>query len=72
MQTGLSREELISRITRDLAEAVNKMAPSGELPSEPTQGSNETTCSTTCLRVGRKPIQAVKTMSRAAAIKEAC
>jgi len=43
MQTGLSREELISRITRDLPEAVNKMTPDGKLPAEPTQGSNETT-----------------------------
>ena len=43
MQTGLSREELISRITRDLPEAVNKMTPDGKLPVEPTQGSNETT-----------------------------
>jgi len=43
MQTGLSREELISRITRDLPEAVNKMTPDGKLPPEPTQGSNETT-----------------------------
>jgi uncharacterized protein YidB (DUF937 family) len=43
MQTGLSREELISRIIRDLPEAVNKMTPNGELPAEPTQGSGETT-----------------------------
>nr|WP_245265600.1 YidB family protein [Mesorhizobium sp. LSJC265A00] len=34
MQTGLSREELISRITRDLPEAVSKMTPTGELPVE--------------------------------------
>ncbi|MER9257948.1 YidB family protein [Mesorhizobium sp. M0619] len=34
MQTGLSREELISRITRDLPEAVSKMTPAGELPVE--------------------------------------
>ncbi|BCH05505.1 hypothetical protein MesoLj131b_75040 (plasmid) [Mesorhizobium sp. 131-2-5] len=27
METGLSREELISRITRDLPEAINKMTP---------------------------------------------
>jgi uncharacterized protein YidB (DUF937 family) len=33
-QTGLSREELISRITRDLPEAVDKLTPNGELPSE--------------------------------------
>ena len=43
MQTGLSREELISRITRDLPEAVNKMTPDGKFPVEPMQGSNETT-----------------------------
>lgn len=43
MQTGLSREELISRITRDLPEAVNKMTPNGELPPGPTQSSDETT-----------------------------
>jgi uncharacterized protein YidB (DUF937 family) len=42
MQTGLSREELISRITRDLPDAVNKMTPSGVLPSE-AGGSDETT-----------------------------
>jgi len=42
-QTGLSREELISRITRDLPEAVNRLTPNGELPPEPTQGSDETT-----------------------------
>ncbi|CCV15443.1 YidB family protein [Mesorhizobium sp. STM 4661] len=41
-QTGLSREELIARITRDLPEAVNKMTPNGELPVEPTQGSEKT------------------------------
>ncbi len=32
-QTGLSREELISRITQVLPEAVDKMTPNGELPS---------------------------------------
>ncbi|RWB51854.1 YidB family protein [Mesorhizobium sp.] len=32
MQTGLSRDELISRITRDLPEAINKLTPNGELP----------------------------------------
>ncbi|MDG4851428.1 MULTISPECIES: YidB family protein [unclassified Mesorhizobium] len=32
MQTGLSRDELIARITRDLPEAVNKLTPNGELP----------------------------------------
>ena len=43
MQTGLSREDLISRITRDLPEAVNKMTPDGKLPAEPTRDSGETT-----------------------------
>ncbi len=43
MQTGLSREELISRITRDLPEAVSQMTPSGKMPSEPTKSSDETT-----------------------------
>ncbi|ESY14747.1 MULTISPECIES: YidB family protein [unclassified Mesorhizobium] len=43
MQTGLSREELISRITRDLPEAVSKMTPTGELPVEAPKGSGETT-----------------------------
>ncbi|MEO5758826.1 MAG: YidB family protein [Mesorhizobium sp.] len=43
LQTGLSREELISRITRDLPEAVNKMTPDGELPNAPTEGSDEPT-----------------------------
>jgi uncharacterized protein YidB (DUF937 family) len=43
-QTGLSRDELIARITRDLPEAINKLTPNGELPlSEPTQGSDQTT-----------------------------
>lgn len=43
-QTGLSREELITRITRDLPEAVNNMTPNGELPAAgPTQGPGETT-----------------------------
>ncbi|MES0139377.1 YidB family protein [Mesorhizobium sp. M0016] len=42
MQTGLSREELISRITRDLPEAVSKMTPTGELPEAP-KSSGETT-----------------------------
>ncbi len=32
-QTGLSREELISRITQTLPEAVNMMTPRGEMPS---------------------------------------
>jgi uncharacterized protein YidB (DUF937 family) len=45
MQTGLSREELIARITRDLPEAINQLTPNGgEIPpAEPTHGSDETT-----------------------------
>ncbi|BCG96825.1 YidB family protein [Mesorhizobium sp. 131-2-1] len=33
MQTGLSRDELIARITKDLPEAVDKLTPDGELPT---------------------------------------
>lgn len=33
-QTGLSREELLSRLTRELPEAVNKFTPEGRLPTE--------------------------------------
>ena len=32
-QTGLSRQELIDRITRDLPDAVDRMTPDGELPA---------------------------------------
>jgi len=32
-QTGLSREELIERITRALPEAVDQMTPDGQIPS---------------------------------------
>lgn len=32
--TGLSRDELLSRLTRDLPEAVNKFTPDGRLPTE--------------------------------------
>src|SRR5262249_22950172 len=41
-QTGLSKEDLIERITRDLPEAVDKMTPTAELPSESdkTRGPN--------------------------------
>jgi uncharacterized protein YidB (DUF937 family) len=35
-QTGLSREELIARITQVLPEAVDKMTPDGEIPSRGT------------------------------------
>ena len=33
-QTGLSREELLSRLTRDLPAAVDKFTPEGRLPTE--------------------------------------
>jgi uncharacterized protein YidB (DUF937 family) len=33
-QTGLSREELLSRLTRELPEAVDKFTPQGRLPTE--------------------------------------
>jgi uncharacterized protein YidB (DUF937 family) len=33
-QTGLSREELLSRLTRDLPAAVDKFTPGGRLPTE--------------------------------------
>jgi uncharacterized protein YidB (DUF937 family) len=33
-QTGLSREELIARITRNLPDAVNEMTPNGTLPAD--------------------------------------
>ena len=33
-QTGLSREELLSRLTRDLPVAVDKFTPAGRLPTE--------------------------------------
>jgi uncharacterized protein YidB (DUF937 family) len=39
-QTGLSRDELVKRIARDLPEAVDKMTPDGRLP-EPAAGSPE-------------------------------
>ena len=32
-QTGLSREELLERLTRNLPEAVNRMTPQGRLPT---------------------------------------
>ena len=35
-QTGLSREELIGRITQALPEAIDKMTPNGEFPSAAT------------------------------------
>lgn len=33
-QTGLSREELLARLTRDLPAAVDKFTPDGRLPTE--------------------------------------
>jgi uncharacterized protein YidB (DUF937 family) len=33
MQTGLTRDELIARITKDLPEVVDKLTPRGELPA---------------------------------------
>jgi uncharacterized protein YidB (DUF937 family) len=33
-QTGLSREELLDRLTKDLPEGVDKMTPDGRLPDE--------------------------------------
>jgi uncharacterized protein YidB (DUF937 family) len=33
-QTGLSREELLSRLTRELPAAVDKLTPEGRLPTE--------------------------------------
>jgi uncharacterized protein YidB (DUF937 family) len=33
-QTGLSRDELLSRLTRDLPAAVDKFTPEGRLPTE--------------------------------------
>lgn len=33
-QTGLSREELLSRLTRDLPAAVDRFTPDGRLPTE--------------------------------------
>jgi uncharacterized protein YidB (DUF937 family) len=40
-QTGLSREELIERITRALPEAVDRLTPDGELPPrKPKSGDN--------------------------------
>jgi uncharacterized protein YidB (DUF937 family) len=39
-QTGLSRDELIARITQALPEAVDKMTPNGEMPSAAASGSD--------------------------------
>jgi uncharacterized protein YidB (DUF937 family) len=37
-QTGLSRQELLSRLTRELPEAVDKFTPEGRLPTEDEAG----------------------------------
>ena len=37
-QTGLSREELLSRLTRELPNAVDKFTPNGRLPTEDEAG----------------------------------
>lgn len=34
-QTGLSRDELVSRLCRELPDAVDKYTPQGRIPSEP-------------------------------------
>jgi uncharacterized protein YidB (DUF937 family) len=34
-QTGLSREELLARLSRELPDAVDKYTPQGRLPTEP-------------------------------------
>ncbi len=34
-QTGLSREELLARLSRELPDAVDKYTPHGQLPTEP-------------------------------------
>jgi uncharacterized protein YidB (DUF937 family) len=40
-QTGLSREELVARITQTLPDAVDKMTPNGELPASSTENDSE-------------------------------
>ena len=37
-QTGLSREELLERLSRELPNAVDKMTPAGRLPTEEEAG----------------------------------
>ena len=37
-ETGLSRDELLSRLTRDLPAAVDKLTPDGRLPTEDEAG----------------------------------
>lgn len=44
MQTGLSRDELVARISKELPDAVDKLTPDGALPAEnPSQGTGKTT-----------------------------
>jgi uncharacterized protein YidB (DUF937 family) len=38
-QTGLSEEELVSRLTRELPDAVDKYTPEGRLPAETEEAS---------------------------------
>lgn len=37
-QTGLSREELLARLTRELPDAVDRLSPQGRLPTEEEAG----------------------------------
>ncbi|RWE44517.1 MAG: DUF937 domain-containing protein [Mesorhizobium sp.] len=39
-QTGLSREELIARIARDLPDAINQLTPNGNLPADQRTKTN--------------------------------
>jgi len=39
-QTGLSQQELIDRIAKDLPAAVDKLTPMGQLPPEESRGPN--------------------------------
>jgi uncharacterized protein YidB (DUF937 family) len=34
-QTGMSRSEILERLSKDIPDAVNEMTPEGKLPSEP-------------------------------------
>jgi uncharacterized protein YidB (DUF937 family) len=34
-QTGMSRQEILDRLSKDIPDAVNEMTPDGQLPSEP-------------------------------------
>jgi uncharacterized protein YidB (DUF937 family) len=35
-QTGMSRAEILERLSKDIPDAVNEMTPDGKLPPEPT------------------------------------